>query len=61
MDTMDHPIYGSELKVQTRKVGVAYYSGADSSTWHWAWLQRAHDGRGRAVGVGEWLWPATKQ
>ena len=48
-------------KVQNQKVGVAHYSGADHSTRHWARLQWTHDGGGRAVGVGEWLWSAIKQ
>ena len=39
-------------------MGVAHHSGARMR--HRAWLQGTHDGRGGAVGVGEWLRPAVK-
>ena len=37
---------------------VGHHSGA--RVRHRAWLQGTYDGRGEAVGVGEWLWPAVK-
>ena len=48
-----------ECKVEAAWNGgsVAHHSRARSR--HGAWLQRAHDGRGGAVGVGELL-PAVK-